>query len=88
MANRLGHAVDHVIPFDKRIVVAANTGEPYVLWASRLFGCGRQLRRLVDEIDAMGDGRPLCPLCPAASGDGEVQPIGDEHSEASEEDSQ
>ena len=33
VANRLGHAVDHVIPFDKRIVVAANTGEPYVLRA-------------------------------------------------------
>ena len=31
VANRLGHDVDHVIPFDKGIVVAANTGEPYVL---------------------------------------------------------
>ena len=31
VANRLGYAVDHVIPFDKGIVIAANTGEPYVL---------------------------------------------------------
>ena len=89
VANRLGHAVDHVIPFDKRIVVAANTGEPYVLRASRFFGCGRQLRRLVDDIDAMGDGRPVCPLCPAASGDGEAGSLRSKngHADASEEDS-
>ena len=72
VANRLGHAVDHVVPFDNRIVIAANTGEPYVLRPSRFFGCGRHLLRLVDEIDAMGDGRPLCPLCPAASEDVEL----------------
>ena len=51
-AGRLGRAVDHVVPFDNRIVVAANTGEPYVLQASRWFGCGRQLRELVEDIDA------------------------------------
>ncbi len=59
VANRLGHSVDHVIPFDKGIVVAANTGEPYVLRPSRFFGCGRQLRELVDEIDAMRESAPL-----------------------------
>ena len=53
VANRLGHGVDHVIPFDKGIVVAANTGEPYVLHPRRLFGCGRQLQHLVDELDEM-----------------------------------
>ena len=88
VANRLGHAVDHVIPFDKRIVIAANTGEPYVLRASRLFGCGRQLRRLVDDIEAMGADQPVCPLCPAASGDGQPQAAADAHAEAREEDSQ
>ena len=59
VANRLGHAVDHVIPFDKGIVVAANTGEPYVLRPSRFFGCGRQLRRLVDDIDGMTEAPPV-----------------------------
>ncbi len=58
VANRLGHAVDHVIPFDKGIVVAANTGEPYVL-RTRFFGCGRQLRELVDDIDGMTDTLPV-----------------------------
>ena len=66
VANRLGHAVDHVIPFDKGIVIAANTGEPYVLRPSRFFGCGRQLRELVDEIDAMQS----APLTDVASSNG------------------
>ena len=61
VANRLGHRVDHVIPFDKGIVVAANTGEPYVLHPRRLFGCGRQLQQLVNDIDAMTEA-PQQPL--------------------------
>ncbi len=55
VANRLGHSVDHVIPFDKGVVIAANIGQPYVLRPSRFFGCGRQLRILVEEIDGMGE---------------------------------
>jgi pilus assembly protein CpaE len=86
VASRLGHDVDHVVPFDKRIVIAANTGEPYVLRAGRFFGCGRHLRRLVDDIDAMSDVRPLCPSCPAAPQDGELLEIGNEQAEPSEED--
>jgi pilus assembly protein CpaE len=53
VASRLGYDVDHVIPFDKRIVIAANIGEPYILRAGRFFGCGRHLRRLVDDIGSM-----------------------------------
>ena len=55
--SRLGRDVDHVVPFDSRVVVAANTGEPYILQASRFFGSGRSIRALVDEVDAMGDAR-------------------------------
>jgi pilus assembly protein CpaE len=69
VANRLGHSVDHVIPFDKGIVVAANTGEPYVMRRARWLGCGRQLRQLVDEIDAMREEVEL-PL--AASNNGQL----------------
>lgn len=64
VASRLGHDVDHVIPFDKRVIVAANTGEPYVLRAGRFFGCGRHLRRLVEDIDAMKEAPPLSPVLP------------------------
>lgn len=75
VANRLGHAVDHVIPFDNGIVIAANTGEPYVLRPRRFFGCGAQLRRLVDDIDAMTEAPRLSP---APSHDGEAPPAGNE----------
>ena len=75
VANRLGHAVDHVVPFDKGIVVAANTGEPYVL-RSRFFGCGRRLRGLADDIDAMTETPRRRSLAP--SHNGEAQPAGNE----------
>jgi pilus assembly protein CpaE len=69
VAARLRHDVDHVVPFDNRVVVAANTGEPCVLHASRFFGCGRSLRRLVDDIDAMRDGSPPFASIPVAQHD-------------------
>jgi pilus assembly protein CpaE len=85
VANRLGHNVDHVVPFDKRIVIAANTGEPYVMRAGRWFGCGRHLRRLVDDIDSMSEAPALSHL---PSHNGQVPHAADRHAELSEEDSQ
>ena len=85
VANRLGRSVDHVIPFDKGIVIAANTGEPYVLRPKRLFGCGRQLRGLVDDLDAMSE---AAVLPPAPSSNGEALRAANERVEASEEDAQ
>lgn len=69
VAVRLGRKVDHVINFDTKIVVAANTGEPYVLHASRLYGSGRRLRQLVDDIEAMHAtaARPLSPAAPPST---------------------
>ena len=84
VASRLGHTVDHVIPFDKGIVVAANTGEPYILRPRRFFGCGRQLRGLVDDIDAMTEAPPIPP---APSHNGQAQADENEPSEIIEENS-
>ena len=51
-AERLGRDVDHVIPFDKAVVVAANTGEPCILRPAPVVrlrpvapGAGRRHRR-------------------------------------------
>ena len=82
VASRLGHAVDHVVPFDNGIVIAANTGEPYVLQPKRFFGCGRQLRALVDDIDGMTETPPVS-LTP--SHNGEPRPAGNEHVAPNEE---
>ena len=46
----LGRTVDYVIPFDKKIVQAANTGSPFVLSLSRFSKSKRAIRDLVDDI--------------------------------------
>lgn len=46
----LGRTVDYVIPFDKKIVQAANTGSPFVLSLSRFSKAKRAIRDLVDDI--------------------------------------
>ncbi len=55
IAARLNRQIDHVFPFDKRVIEAANSGEPI---GSRpiSFGFGgfsRPLRRLVDEVESL-----------------------------------
>ena len=66
VAGCLGRPVDHVIPYKKDVVIAANLGRPYILRASRFFGFGRAMTRIIDEV---GDGRPAClPERPAAAG--------------------
>lgn len=46
----LGRTVDYVIPFDKKIVQAANTGSPFVLSLNRFSRSKRAIRDLVDDI--------------------------------------
>jgi pilus assembly protein CpaE len=58
VAARLGRQIDHVLPYDKRVIEAANTGEP-IGAKPPSFGFGgfsRSLRRLVDEVESL-DGR-------------------------------
>jgi pilus assembly protein CpaE len=50
VARYLGREVDHVVPYNKAIVVAANLGRPYILGARRFFGAGRAIARIVDEL--------------------------------------
>ncbi|MBK6941904.1 MAG: AAA family ATPase [Planctomycetes bacterium] len=50
VATRLQRRIDAVFPFDKGLLVAQNTGEPYALAVGRLFGFGRALAGFVDEL--------------------------------------
>ena len=55
VARRLGRPVDHIIPYEKKLLVAANVGTPYVLSAGRFFSrFPRAIAQLVDEIEALG----------------------------------
>lgn len=49
--DRLGVPVDYVFPFQKKNLVAMNTGEPYILSAGRMFGFGRSMDRLLEDVE-------------------------------------
>jgi pilus assembly protein CpaE len=66
VAQRLGREVDFVLPADKHVVIAANAGEPYVMRASRWFGYGPPLRRLVADLDALSSA-PAATIVPDES---------------------
>jgi len=53
ISGKVGRPVAHSVPYDRRLVPAANSGEPYVLRASRWRGFGRALGRIVDEVVAL-----------------------------------
>lgn len=50
--DRLGREIDHVFPFQKKVISAVNTGKPYALSCGRRFGFGRALAGVVDEIES------------------------------------
>ena len=58
VVRRLGHNVDHVLPFDKKVIVSANTGDPIVLHAGRFSGYSRPLRELIDDVESVGQEEP------------------------------
>lgn len=53
VANRLNRAIDFVLPYDKRVVIAANTGQPYALRPSRYFGFGPPLQALASDVESL-----------------------------------
>lgn len=49
----LRHPVDHMLPFDKRAVTAANLGRPFALSRRRWSGLEKGLREIVSEIEQL-----------------------------------
>ena len=47
---RLDADVDFVIPYQKKLITALNTGRPYILHGTQLFGFGKSIKRLVDDL--------------------------------------
>lgn len=64
IAARLNRPIDHLFPFDKQVIVAANSGEP-IGARSVVFGFGgflRPLRGLVDDVAALNRNSPIPPV--------------------------
>jgi len=53
VAARLGRTVDYIIPYSRKLIAAANLGEPYALRAPTWWGFGKALNLLVDDLDTM-----------------------------------
>jgi pilus assembly protein CpaE len=51
VAERLGREISHLIPYDKKMVLAANTGQPFVSSASRWRGAGSAMKRLIAHAE-------------------------------------
>jgi pilus assembly protein CpaE len=59
VARLLGRPVDHVVPYKKDVVIAANLGRPSILHSGRFFGFGRAITRIIDEIVEISDVAPV-----------------------------
>src|SRR5690606_17133968 len=53
VARRLNRDIDAVVPFHRKIAVAANLGVPYVLRERRWWGPGRVLDQLARDVEAV-----------------------------------
>lgn len=54
VAGRLGGPIDHVLPYDKRLITAANLGQPAIQSKRPFDRFRRSLQPLVDQIDRLG----------------------------------
>lgn len=59
VATRLNRDIDHVFPFEKRVLVSLNTGDPYALNAGRRFGYGKALKLLEADLESVAAPRAL-----------------------------
>ena len=58
VAERLNCTIHCALPYDKKVIAAANTGRPYVMTAGRLFNrFAMKFKTLVDELDGLGADR-------------------------------
>ncbi|HND52874.1 MAG TPA: AAA family ATPase [Pirellulaceae bacterium] len=68
VAQRLRRDVEHVLPFDSKIIAAANSGRPVALGRGGWFGYLPRLRRLIDEVESL-NGDPASVRPGTASGE-------------------
>lgn len=53
IAGRLQRDIDFVVPYDKRVLVSMNTGNPPILKAGRWQSFGRTIQRIIDAVDGV-----------------------------------
>lgn len=67
IADRLQRTIDHVVPYESRVLVSMNTGSPQIFHARRWHGFTRAVNAVIDEIsDPLSGG--AVPDAPAENG--------------------
>ena len=56
IAGRLQRPIDYVFPFDKRVIAAANLGQPVGLHSMRFSRFSRTLQQLVNDVESLSAG--------------------------------
>lgn len=59
VAARIKRPIDFVVPYQKKLVAAANLGEPYILKASAWWGFGKAIHQIIGDIT---EAKPLSGL--------------------------
>ena len=86
IVRKIGREIDHVIPYQRRILSSMNTGEPYVLTYRGIFGFGRAVRQVVQEVVREGKDRGASDSPDESSGSTSVAPEGADPVQPSEAD--
>ncbi|HBJ34566.1 MAG TPA: hypothetical protein DDZ51_07340 [Planctomycetaceae bacterium] len=68
----LGRQIDHLIPFDKKVIQAANMGYPFVLSPNRFSKSARAIRQLASSIEELRSGSSFLNTISHASTNGAV----------------
>ena len=53
IADRLQRTVDYVVPYERKVLVSMNTGDPPILHANRWQRFGRSINELIDGLDGL-----------------------------------
>ncbi|MFN4259631.1 MAG: CpaE family protein [Gemmataceae bacterium] len=68
IAMRLKRDVNHVIPYQRKVVIASNIGKPFILQANRFFGFAPAIRRIAEEIIQTPTVSADAPAAPTTNG--------------------
>jgi len=52
IANRLQRTIEHVVPYERRVLASMNTGSPHILHSGRWEKFGRTIQGVVSDLDA------------------------------------
>jgi pilus assembly protein CpaE len=52
VVRRLAREVDYVVPYQKKLLIASNLGQPYVLSAATWWGIGKVFAKMVQDLGA------------------------------------